>query len=650
MENLNTAPVNTEKSEVNNSEQEVNNSEQKKLKKTYQEKAKEKNYYQDENGDWWEKLGEGGMFDERVDSFKLDVEYPDLADKTEELAQKYEVKFVDDPYGFKREIYNNAEKLNKADDEHLRNLFLTRAAITGKYGDTEKKLVGYEPEKLDKIIDALNMYYWGIDKLMPEAKEAEGTRDIAETLVRSYDDKLIEGDFLKDLSATAVEACKDEQHSHDIVEGAKDGVEGLGINEQSGSLFGGYMDYYTELLGDEEKITKWNTKSEVLSHYVMLHGVKNDTVAGFRDVIFPLLEQGEPELEGVINGGNAWGDKDGTYGIADYEEECLLSRYRPPEIDRLVRIYHEIPTSDFAKFEQNRKDAARIEHTIIGGRDFIHDEKAGAHEVLKAIQDFYDHRDEEDSYEYRSKVYKLDKKYGFGVLPNAYHLDEYEKPVEKMSEHNKAEKGDPNERAIDILRRLVENTAPDTLEVPQTKDEKLNELMQQIEPKVNEDTGEVRVRLDEVTPAIAEMNNLIRENSGKQGVFPSTVKAISYLNKMAAYALRSCEAKELPELPFDSGFKEVMRFAQLTSSAEYSDREFDLDYGAIQRMAGEAYGEDGVDRDKAREAWRMISQQIMKNVSNLGTLYNERKNTRRFSKAVWSGNLNDELIGTFERV
>ena len=62
-------------------------------KKTVEEKAKEKGYYKKEDGTWWQAYDDG--FDEKVDWFKLDEEYPDLADRTEELAEKYHVEYND---------------------------------------------------------------------------------------------------------------------------------------------------------------------------------------------------------------------------------------------------------------------------------------------------------------------------------------------------------------------------------------------------------------------------------------------------------------------------------------------------------------------------------------------------------------------------
>ena len=84
------------------------------------------------------------------------------------------------------------------------------------------------------------------------------------------------------------------------------------------------------------------------------------------------------------------------------------------------------------------------------------------------------------------------------------------------------------------------------------------------------------------------------QNKNKQGIRPSIIAAIAFLDKMSAYALRGLERKDLEELPFDSGFKEMVRFSQLTSSTEYDEKSFEDEYRQMVDKISEAYGEDYV--------------------------------------------------------
>ena len=632
-------------------------------KKTVGEKAKEKGYRKNEDGVWvkhddygfneqtgcWEP-GYGDGTDEPMEWFKLDEEYPDLADRTEELAEKYHVEY-NDRYGLKEYVYKNASNLEGASDEHLKNIFRIAGTISFSTSGTGELLVGYDSDKLEAICGSLNSFYSKVADLMPEHKLDRRIMRIGECLVRNYNDRLVEGDFLESLVKYSAEAFLDKSKEHKIIQGLESGIQGISENEDSGRMFDEYMAYLDELIDDDRKITNYGTREGVLKTYVKYHGIKTGTVKGFRDVIFPLMEQDDSEVGPIIEGGNAYGIVAGEYGIADYVEECLLSSYEPKDIDRLIRIYHEMPTSDYNKFEQNRKDAARLEGTIISGRDFIHDERPGVNEVLVAMRDYYENRDSDDGDRYKSRLEELENKYHFHVLPNALNLETYEKPIEKMGEYaSNAKVGSPEETAFDILNRLIENTRPNLLEAPKTKNAELNELMERISPVLNERTGEVLVDFDKVGTAVAKMNEILLQNKGKQGIYPSMVSAIAFLDKMSAYALRGVGRKDLQELPFDPKFKEMVRFSQLTSSMEYNENDFENKYRQIVDKFSEAYGDDDVDSLKIVEGYQVLSQQILKNVQGLSKNYASKSVTARFSDAVWSGNLSDELIGLFDKM
>ena len=188
------------------------------------------------------------------------------------------------------------------------------------------------------------------------------------------------------------------------------------------------------------------------------------------------------------------------------------------------------------------------------------------------------------------------------------------------------------------------------MEAPKTKNEELNGLMGSISPTMNERTGEVLVDFDKVGTAVTKMNEILLQNKGKQGIYPSTVSAIAFLDKMSAHALRNASRKDLLELPFDPKFKEMVRFSQLTSSMEYNENDFENKYRQIVDKTSEAYSNDDVDSLKIVEGYQVLSQQILKNVQGLSKNYASKSVTARFSGAVWSGNLSDELIGLFDKM
>lgn len=644
----------TELEELPNSvpsfDEHMRNNIEKSHRKTFEEKAKEKGYYKNKDGIWVQRDYDfGGAYEEPVEWFKLDEEYPDLADRTEALAEKYHVAYSDYS-GLKEDVYKNADRLSDASEEHLENIFMIANAITFSTSGTGEKLISYSAEELNDISVFIDNYYKDTAQQMPDGKLNRKIMGISECFVRNYSSRLNEGDFINKLSEYSAKALQNNTEQHFLIRGIESGIEGISQNEGSGKNFGVFMDYANELLSDKEKITKYDTKFDIITRYVKNHGVNEKTINGFRDVIFPLLEQKDSEVSAILYGVNAYGIIRGQYGIADYTEECLLSTYDPGDIDKLIRIYHEIPTSDYKKFEQNRKDALRLQGTIIGGRDFIHDERIGANEVLSAIKDYYDNRSSEDSEKYKQKLEALEEKYHFGVLPNALNFEKYEQPIEYMANHSAADAGSPDERAIDILNRLVENTRPNLIQAPVTKYPELNDLMKSIVPLINEQTGEVRIDINEVGAVVTAINELILKNRDKQGIYPSTVSAIAFLDKMSTYALRGATSKETKELIFDPNFKEIVRFSQLTSSIGYNENDFEEKYNQVLRKVGEAYKEDRIDDSIVAEGYRILSQNILQNMQALGKKYASKSTTKHFSEAIWSGNLSDELIGLFQRV
>ncbi len=641
------------------------------FRETFEEKAKEKGYYKGEDGEWWQLSDD--KKDKMVKWFKLDEEYPDLADKTEELARECLVKY-DDCSELKKQVYLNADRLQNVGDEQLRRMFIIAGATcfvstflsTKK---TEEILVESDDKRLESLSKLLGRYYKGIssetkDEGISSEMKDEGIssetkkerfsmcfRRINEYLVRYYNDKLVEGNFVESLVNYSVKAFSDEKYCRILVQNIEFGIEGIGQNEDSGKMFEPYMLYMDELFKDKDKILQSDsTKRGIFMYHVREHGINPGTIEGFRNVIFPLLEREDPVMRPIIDGNNAYGVSPGAYGIADYTEECLLSFYRPDEIDKLVRIYHEIPTSNYRKFEQNRKDAARLEHTIIGERDFIHNELPGANEVLVAMRDYYNNRDSSNLEIFRKRLEELENKYHFGVLPNALNIGAYEEPVRNMSKYNVAEEGSPDETALVILDRLVKNTQPDLLRAPKTRDEELNSWLGEISPRLNERTGEIIVDFDSVGNAVNKMNEFLLKNRGRQGIFPSTIDAIAYLDKLCVYALRGIENRKIGELVFDSKFKEIVRFSQLTSSMKYDENDFEEKYRQIVAAVSRAYHGDGILSTQIVDGYRILSRQILQNVHNLSVKYAQKKLTKRFCNAVWSGNLSDELIGLYERV
>ena len=133
---------------------------------------------------------------------------------------------------------------------------------------------------------------------------------------------------------------------------------------------------------------------------------------------------------------------------------------------------------------------------------------------------------------------------------------------------------------VDALRRLVKNTDPKMLEKPEIEDERLNSLIQNMYLSINKQSGEAYVDFKEVGKVARRMNELLKERQGKTGIKPSEVKTVAFVERIATFAMRGINEKDRQELPFDTDFKEICRFAELTSQSGKHD---ESDFGVFGR-------------------------------------------------------------------
>ena len=358
------------------------------------------------------------------------------------------------------------------------------------------------------------------------------------------------------------------------------------------------------------------------------------------------MERDDPEVRNV-GATNSWSTEFGGFGISDFTIHSLILEVNPKNRRDLIQAYREMPTSDFAKFEQNRKDAAELMYTLWHGRDWIHDEVPGVHNVLSAMLDCYEARDDEDTYRKKQAainvaVAKIPTSYEGIIGEYCFDLDNYSKPVNKRIGETYGESivSDETEPAIDVLRRLVENTRQTTIEKPQTEDEHLNGLLEQLQVRPNEHTGDVNVSWGQVGDLVKYTNQLLQSRQGEIGLRPSMVQALAYIDKMATYAMRSIGNRDWPELPYDPHFKEIVKFRDLTSSYDkFDESSFEMFWQSFSNVPGWP-GDVAV-----QGAYRKLSQRILTQANKMAKDYNANPYTSYMTGSLWSGNPSHELIG-----
>ena len=390
-----------------------------------------------------------------------------------------------------------------------------------------------------------------------------------------------------------------------------------------------------------------------------------------------LFEEKDSEIDILLNNwragvtGGRWGSR-GEMGTGEYIFETLGSKCEPKNIGRLETISKTIPSSDFARFENMRMDAYRIEGVVVGGRSFIHDCAPEAYRLISAMVDYYDARDDEEKVEEKrvelsELLSELRNKHGAGYTdPHEeymFDLANYDMPAKdycgdgaglsrsKETEGDKLYDGERNGvKAIDILRRLEKNMEPVPLNAPQTKIPELNAAFSRLgQTSVNEQTSELEVSIDDLAEVLDVMNRHLLENQGQRTLFPSTISAVAYIDKLSAAALKNCSKKAWREIAFDPAFKEMLRFSQLTMGGGYSENEFERMYSKFTQKASEAFKEDRIDDQKIAEAYGIVRTQSLKNAEAVANEFSDNPHLEYLSKAVWSGNLMHELIGLGEK-
>ena len=631
--------------------------------KELERKAKKRKYFMDETGRWVHKTEKGI---EGVPGFRLDTEYPELAEMYEESVGKYFGKFDklgpgyslsgvsrklknEGRWGYKERILDDIELFQMMGEIDWDNLNSIASRCGNRYYEAYNDLFSRtrlgEPYFLREL-DRNYQRRQTLDKIFDGVGEVDDGREcfleyhIAPTVMKFYSSEAAKPGFCDAIA----KLVRDSSIAPSVTQSAPLGIQGV-LTNGGGEFIGDFFELHTPIDLHESGLEKERIKNNILNHYVGNHGMKA-TTKGAMVKIFNLISRDDEEIRGIGDDFSNTGD--GFFGLEDYTVECFSSASRPMDIDRLVRLHNEIPTTNFANREQNRQDAIRLQSAMFfKDRTFIHEEKPGIHEIVGAVVDYYDARGTDEFDKKEEALKRIEEQYGkkYGLDESMYDLAKYDEWA-YVKHLDGSEKGD---KIIDVLRRLKKNTEPTSIETPKTKYPSLNQALEEIKPIMDEKTGEIRVSVEEVGDAAARINQVLRESSGQIGIFPSTISAIVFLDKMAACALRGVDKKDWRELAFDPKFKEIVRFSQMTSSRSYDEREFEGFYNRFRTKCGEAFSEDGVVDGKVEDGYRILSARIAKNAGELAAAYASDEKTKRFSGAVWSGNLTHELIGMFDK-
>lgn len=373
---------------------------------------------------------------------------------------------------------------------------------------------------------------------------------------------------------------------------------------------------------------------DTIASYTRNHGLDDSAVTGFESKLLPLLESKSNEISVVIRGGNIWGMGKGDWGVADFECHCLASRITPESLNEMLMILREVPSTDLGKLEQNRIDGLSLANPFGALRDFIHDQRVGVHKVVSAMVAYYDAKPDEEQYE---TTLRSSLQAASGYLSSQDRTDlildrsRYEVIVKETV--NGVEQ---DVRAIDVLRRLQQNTEPIPDLVPVTSDDKLNELMSSVTRFELEDN--VIISTEQMHSVIVYINTLLINQMNEQaiGILPNTLIAIGWIEQRTKEMLQSMSYEDQQAAYKQEWFTEIVKLEELLYSREMFDQtDFDRFIISLRESSSPF------------DAYKLISSRMYPSLRELAEKYKQEGKEERVG-TLWSGNLVHELINLTE--
>ena len=358
---------------------------------------------------------------------------------------------------------------------------------------------------------------------------------------------------------------------------------------------------------------------DVVGIYGRHHGLSKGTVKQFQEKLLPAMVRGSQNVNILQRAGNIWGMRRGDFGMADFIMHCYAVKINPPNLNNLILIAKEVPTTDSDRLEQNRKDALTLASPFGILRDFIHDQRPLVYGVLIAMVEYYDTNNKINLESVLNRVE------GYVGYPDNKKLlfdrTRYERDVEETVNGEKR-----STKAINVVRRLAANTAPITQELSVTSDEELNRKMSKIKDYATE--RDLQETLEYVNEKLVKMMK-----RGEIGIESSLILALGWIERKAFGLLQKLKYEEQMSAYKKKWFHAILKFQELTNSPNnFDEKEF------------EAFLKKVASIDSDLEAYKFIGKRVLENIAALAKIY-KVANRGHITGALWSGNVTHELIG-----
>ena len=360
-----------------------------------------------------------------------------------------------------------------------------------------------------------------------------------------------------------------------------------------------------------------------IRHYVRIHKLEKQAVEGVQKKLLPAIQKKDSAVEILQKQTNSWGMRQDDFGIADFICQCYMTAIDPLHLNELMMISREIPTSDIAKFEQNRLDGLTLSAPFGALRDFIHDQRPLVHETIQTMVDYYDDKSGSQiklkNILLKTEGYLASEKRMIPILDKEL----YDKPIAERKTKLLI-------KPIDILRRLNKNTQPIETIPPITPDHELNKKISIFMESKKQLNYIPEKPLQEI---FTHINNLLQEmvKTNEIGIHPHIINVISWLEHEGCQFVKNLFYEEQLSAYKKKWFHELIKFEQLTMSPRTFDEK------QFQQFV------DTITQSDMRTAYRLVQERALDDIYHLAKHYKEKGKTERI-EALWSGNIIDALI------
>lgn len=283
------------------------------------------------------------------------------------------------------------------------------------------------------------------------------------------------------------------------------------------------------------------------------NGLTAEAVKGLSENLLPDMKSGKNNIAEQYD--NLSGMYFFDYGIGEFHYKCATTSISPQNIAELIRIYKELPATDWNSFNQNRNDGLAIANSKTLGqlRDTIHDQRPSTAELIAAMVEYYDHRDDSA----KLRLISANK----GNI--GYQLDEIALLNPETYDERVGKKENPQEKEqiIDILRRLNESMNGKSLP-PRIQNRQMQKLVEEIDAKAFTDTAKLGILLNAIN---TQLESDMAGN--KTGISPDMLKLIVWADHKTAAAINNLDYERQSGAYKSAWFKQAAKFSLLINDS-----------------------------------------------------------------------------------